>query len=398
MAGVTPTTTSKNHPHVLFAILDWGLGHATRTWPLILAARQSGAQVTVASRGPAAEWLQSRMNAVMAEEAPAGQLPKPWICLPKPGTHIQYAPGRWTSIKIAGQLPSFLRSISAEKRWLSAQLATGSITHVVSDNCYGACPARLGVSSALMTHQIAPPIPWWLRALANRQIRRWARPFDEVWVPDLDHGVLAGRLSVAKVPAVRFVGALSRFMPGIDGLGKAINAENIKGISEKSPPLVGMVSGPEPQRSLMEKALIACFLRDGRPAVIFSGKPEGGDRTEGQVQVVYNASDTRIRRALLLAESIVCRSGYSSLMDLIALNVVATLVPTPGQPEQEHLAHHWAMTWGWRVVQQKDLSKFHAEKAEGRLPATARTQGQAPFPWLQAWLYPHDPVPIKLQA
>ena len=71
MAGVTPTTTSKNHPHVLFAILDWGLGHATRTWPLILAARQSGAQVTVASRGPAAEWLQSRMNAVMAEEAPA---------------------------------------------------------------------------------------------------------------------------------------------------------------------------------------------------------------------------------------------------------------------------------------------------------------------------------------
>ena len=132
--------------------------------------------------------------------------------------------------------------------------------------------------------------------------------------------------------------------------------------------------------------------------MIFSGKPEGGDRTEGQVQVVYNASDTSIRRALLLAESIVCRSGYSSLMDLIALNVVATLVPTPGQPEQEHLAHHWAMTWGWRVVQQKDLSKFHAEKAEGRLPATARTQGQAPFPWLQAWLYPHGPVPIKLQA
>lgn len=132
--------------------------------------------------------------------------------------------------------------------------------------------------------------------------------------------------------------------------------------------------------------------------MIFSGKPEGGNRSEGQVQIVYHACDAHIRQALLHAESIVCRSGYSSLMDLLALKVVATLVPTPGQSEQEHLARHWAMTWGWRVVQQKDLSEFHAGKAEGRLPATAHTQGQALFPWLQAWLYPHDPVPIKLQA
>ena len=37
--GPTPRT---NRPHVLFAILDWGMGHTTRTWPLIVSARRLG--------------------------------------------------------------------------------------------------------------------------------------------------------------------------------------------------------------------------------------------------------------------------------------------------------------------------------------------------------------------
>lgn len=38
------------------------------------------------------------------------------------------------------------------------------------------------------------------------------------------------------------------------------------------------------------------------------------------------------------SKHIVCRSGYSSIMDLAALGKNAILVPTPGQTEQEYLA------------------------------------------------------------
>jgi hypothetical protein len=34
---------------------------------------------------------------------------------------------------------------------------------------------------------------------------------------------------------------------------------------------------------------------------------------------------------------VICRSGYSTIMDLIALGKKAILIPTPGQTEQEYL-------------------------------------------------------------
>jgi len=40
------------------------------------------------------------------------------------------------------------------------------------------------------------------------------------------------------------------------------------------------------------------------------------------------------------AEFIISRSGYSTIMDIVALQKKSILVPTPGQTEQEYLAKH----------------------------------------------------------
>ncbi|MGB0511454.1 MAG: hypothetical protein ACPGGB_11085, partial [Flavobacteriales bacterium] len=85
------TAPLKQHPHVLFAILDWGMGHATRTWPLIVTARRLGAQVTVASRGTAGAWLDARM-AEWDRRHDGEDLP-PWSRVDKPGVTITYARG-----------------------------------------------------------------------------------------------------------------------------------------------------------------------------------------------------------------------------------------------------------------------------------------------------------------
>ena len=43
---------------------------------------------------------------------------------------------------------------------------------------------------------------------------------------------------------------------------------------------------------------------------------------------------------LLASKVLVCRAGYSSIMDLTALGKKALLIPTPGQTEQEYLAQY----------------------------------------------------------
>ena len=365
--------------HVLFAILDWGLGHATRSWPLIVQSRRSGADVTVASRGAAAAWLQNRMNAIVAQEQreSATEVP-PWLCLEKPGVHIRYAKGHLTLPQIALQMPAFLRSIAQERRWIKSLMEHTAITHVISDNCYGAHPPSHDVPSALITHQASPPVPAFFQGMAKAQVSRWMEAFEEVWIPDTDQRALAGELSLPTIAHHRFIGPLSRFSVD-DGTGE----------SEAEPPsLVGIVSGPEPQRSLMEAALLQCFARDGRKAVVFSGDPNGAPKTVKNVELLPNPSDGRIRHALTHADCIVCRSGYSSLMDLTVLGLKAILVPTPGQPEQEYLAELWHKQWGWHRIHQHQLAEFQPPPhLEGQTVPLSEVHHGRPD-WMQHWLSP----------
>lgn len=363
--------------HVLFAILDWGMGHATRTWPLILAARAAGAQVTVASRGTAAAWLQERMKAADADGGGQGQ--PSWSFVEKPGTEIRYAHGRRTLPTIALQMPAFLSSIAKERAWTKDIIQRRGITHVISDNCYGAHPPKGHIPSALISHQVSPPVPTLARGVARAQVRSWAAHFSQVWIPDSGEGEMAGYLSVPPFSHPKFIGPLSRFSAMDDAPASPEES------ASDGPPLVGLVSGPEPQRSLMEAALLECFQRDGRPAVIFSGRPEGGERQAGAVRILHHADDHHIRRALLSASCIICRSGYTSLMDLATLRVHAVLVPTPGQPEQEYLARHWAQRWGWPHLPQAELSSFQPRnlaETPVKLPTAASQAQQLMRDWL----------------
>ena len=42
--------------------------------------------------------------------------------------------------------------------------------------------------------------------------------------------------------------------------------------------------------------------------------------------------------AITSSKLVVCRSGYSTILDLVALKAHAIFYPTPGQTEQEYLA------------------------------------------------------------
>jgi predicted glycosyltransferase len=87
-----------------------------------------------------------------------------------------------------------------------------------------------------------------------------------------------------------------------------------------------------------------------KKGTIVCGKPqEQMTFQENDISIVTHLQDEALSKAIRNAEVIVCRSGYSTLMDLYALNRKAYLLPTPGQREQIYLAQYWTDHLGMRI-------------------------------------------------
>jgi UDP-N-acetylglucosamine:LPS N-acetylglucosamine transferase len=56
------------------------------------------------------------------------------------------------------------------------------------------------------------------------------------------------------------------------------------------------------------------------------------------IEVVNILDAEELNEKIEQSDIVICRSGYTSIMDLIKLRKKAILIPTPGQTEQEYLA------------------------------------------------------------
>jgi len=242
-------------------------------------------------------------------------------------------------MKIAAQVPEFLSSIRKETSWTAEFVARHGITHIVSDNCYGV--HHPDIPCVLMSHQLQLPVPNAVAALASTFVNKHAAQFRSVWIPDDESVGLSGALtSHHQLPHAEYVGILSRLSPHA---------------AQGNWRTVGMVSGPEPHRKLMELALLRWMKGIPGPCLLIAGRPGDEVEVNDHVTVWPDPSAEDLAGALCGAETIVCRSGYSSLLDLAALGQRAILVPTPGQPEQLLLARHWAQTFGMATCTQHEL-------------------------------------------
>ena len=120
---------------------------------------------------------------------------------------------------------------------------------------------------------------------------------------------------------------------------------------------VAVISGLEPHRTILQERLLKLFARKAEKSLIVEGKPADTVlyRQICGVDVVSHLDDTDLAFVLENADNIYCRSGYSTLMDLYALGINrATLIPTPGQTEQEYLAEYFANK-GFEVMKQWEV-------------------------------------------
>ncbi len=313
---------------ILFAPLDWGLGHATRCMPLIDRALALGHVPVLAADGRAA--------ALLREQYPRLEH------LSFPGVDIRY--GKNAAFDTLLRAPAILRGIKQERQHTEQLVRMHQIDLVLSDNRYGVWSRA--VPSVFLCHQLAPIPPRQLRftrPALSRIIRHWLRPYQHILVPDLDNAFrsLAGTLSHAwPDPRIRYISPLSRLPLEAQPTGKHR--------------LLVVLSGPEPQRTIFERLLRQQLRYFDLPSLLVQGKPgEWKEEVDGHVQVVNQLSPPDLAAAIRQAELVVARSGYSTVMDLWQLGGRALFVPTPGQTEQEYLAERLA---------QKEISGFQTQE------------------------------------
>jgi UDP-N-acetylglucosamine transferase subunit ALG13 len=247
-------------------------------------------------------------------------------------------------LSIAVQGHKILRGGILEYFWLKKFLKTEKVDAVISDNRFGFF--NRGVTSIFMTHQVQILMPIrFLQPFVNAVNHFFIRRFDALWIPDAEGAKnLAGSLAhgeyvekLAKKIKINYLGTLSR----MTHFPTAIKYRAIV-----------VLSGPEPQRTLLEKKILygleEIFLTDKSPPqyptdfcfVRGVAAPALGVKIKGQHRVELHGVLTTqdLNKKIMESAAVICRSGYSSLMDLVALRKRAILIPTPGQTEQEYLA------------------------------------------------------------
>jgi uncharacterized protein (TIGR00661 family) len=101
-----------------------------------------------------------------------------------------------------------------------------------------------------------------------------------------------------------------------------------------------LLSGPEPQRSILEEILLKEFSKSSGRILFIRGviDERTADHNTPNLTVKNHLFGRELEQALNSSEVVVARSGYTTLMDLARLEKKAFFIPTPGQFEQEYLA------------------------------------------------------------
>ena len=366
---------------ILYCVLDWGLGHATRSIPIIQSLLRRDCDIVLASDSLALEFLSSEFPSLNSYELPSYD--------------VEYK----SDSLILNGIYNFNRirsAIKAEHALIGHIVKKEKIDATISDNRYG-CYAP-GIPAIMVTHQlqfrtgnvIQDPI-------GRMMIKKLLKPFCQIWIPDDERRALSGVLSMSDDNRVRCIGWQSTLTSKRTSLDKRTdrrdnegehghidkhdsegkhrhtdrhddesnNRQGDKGFDDVGCKfsIVAILSGPEPMRTSF-----ALEIRNQFKALVMNcaliRRVKGGDQMKQDANItVYDFLDRNgINRLMNSAAIVLCRSGYSSLMDLQSIGKKAILVPTPGQPEQNYLGDRMRSNSTYVVQAQKDLnvkSAFH---------------------------------------
>ncbi|RRO20327.1 glycosyltransferase [Flavobacteriaceae bacterium 14752] len=297
---------------VLVAPLNWGLGHATRCIPIIKALQQQGYTPIIASDGDALGLLKKEFSDLKFYELPS--------------LRIKYAKrGFWFKFKIILQLFRFYQCIAKEQKFIKQLADDIDLKGIIADNRLGLFHQQ--IPSVIISHQLkvfSGNTTW----LTTKLHQKFIAKYHECWVPDYpNRPYLSGKLGhlVKTKLNLKYIGVLSRF----ELREKPITYD-----------ILVLLSGPEPQRSMLEKRILKTFKNYNGRLVLVRGLVDAKDNiVESSNFKVYDYLTAKpLETIILQSQIVVARSGYTTLMDLAKLRKKAFFIPTPGQSEQQYLA------------------------------------------------------------
>jgi len=296
---------------ILICPLDWGLGHGARCVSIIHDLN-SDFDLLLAGSGRVKPFLQQEFPTL------------PFIDFE--GYNINYPSGGSMAIKMMAQLPKVIQRIRSEKKELAKINENNCIDLVISDNRFGL--SSDSIPSVYITHQINVQAPGLLANLLYKLHAKYINRYTECWIPDFAESMnLSGALSHGRKPSIcRYTGPISR-------LSKVRTAYKYD--------YCALLSGPEPQRTKFENLILETFKGQSATLLLLQGTPEEHKHMKiDNVEIVSHMNDQDLAKNLCASKTVICRSGYSSIMDLAKLGVNCIFVPTPGQTEQYYLAKH----------------------------------------------------------
>jgi len=299
---------------ILIAPLNWGLGHATRCIPIINALLVNGFEPIIASDGNALSLLKK-------------EFPK-FEFIELPSYNIEYSKkGSLLKYKLLKDAPKILKAINAEHKIIQDLVDINNIDGIISDNRFGVHSKK--IPSVYLAHQLNV-LSGSTTLISTKLHQKIIRKFDECWIPDYKgHNNLSGALSHSKNSSItiKYIGALSRL--------------NKMDLQQKYDLMV-LLSGPEPQRTLLEEKLLLELKNYSGKVIFIKGivAPEQKITTQNNVTIYNYMTSTGLEKAINESKLILSRSGYTTIMDLAKLEKKVFFIPTPGQFEQQYLAKY----------------------------------------------------------
>lgn len=318
---------------VIVAPLNWGLGHASRCIPIIKSLFSYGFTPVIASDGKALQLLQKEFSDAEFLELPS--------------YNITYKKNlKWNLLL---QIPTILRAVKKEQKTIRDYVQKNTdVVGVISDNRFGVRSSL--VSSVYITHQLTV-LSGFTTFFTSKIHQRIIKKFDECWVPDTKDMTFSGELSNLKKNniKIKYIRVLSRFKK--ENLPKDID-------------YLAIVSGVESARKQLDKKLTSALKKLKGKIVIVSGRVEGKQQIYAEDNITYYnfALSDELEKLINSSKTVICRSGYSSIMDLAVLHKKAILIPTKNQTEQEYLAEYLSNKNLVNYLSEDQLSYENIEK------------------------------------
>jgi len=328
---------------IIYGVCSWGLGHATRSLPVMRKLISENHHLTVISNGRSLEVLKKELG----EKVLYVDIPDyPMLLSENTRQFLAKSMMYW---------PVFIKRIEDGLAQLQKILEKQHYDCIISDSRYDMYSKK--IPSFFISHQMRIMNPLQIK-LFERAMERFNlfffKRFIGIMVPDYKENNLSGDLShnLKRIDedSIHYVGVLSDFT---------------KRPLKKDIDYLISISGPEPQRSMLEEKIAAHASELEGNVVMTLGKAEKYSIVKKQHLTTYTFVTKELREELLnKAKLVVSRSGYSTIMDVAVVGTKALFIPTPGQIEQEYLGqYHNALGTFYSVSQDAIDLKSDVKKA-----------------------------------